>query len=177
MPLSRRSARTYARHDARGRRQVLPRQRFHGGRTGAARSFARNARSALRVLHARETRDPQTAQRLSQEARFEVYAASVPRPALGARRPPGGDRTQDHAGRRRRRAPAVREAAMKTYAPKLDPSTTLLGTMMDVPLTIGWIFEHVQRNHGAREVAARLDDGSIFHYTYAGFGRRVAQLA
>ncbi|HMD03235.1 MAG TPA: long-chain fatty acid--CoA ligase, partial [Candidatus Baltobacteraceae bacterium] len=50
-------------------------------------------------------------------------------------------------------------------------------TMMDVPLTIGWIFEHVQRNHGAREVAARLDDGSIFHYTYAGFGRRVAQLA
>jgi fatty-acyl-CoA synthase len=51
------------------------------------------------------------------------------------------------------------------------------GTMMDVQLTVRWIFEHVQRNHGWREVASRNDDGTTFRYTYADFGRRVAQLA
>lgn len=40
-----------------------------------------------------------------------------------------------------------------------------------------WIFEHTLRNHGSREVVSRLDDGSIFRYTYADFGKRVAKLA
>jgi fatty-acyl-CoA synthase len=66
---------------------------------------------------------------------------------------------------------------MQTTRPALDTSTTILGTMMDVPLTITWIYEHVMRNHGAREVVTRLDDGSYFRYTYADFGKRVAQLA
>jgi len=49
--------------------------------------------------------------------------------------------------------------------------------MMDVPLTIRWIFEHALRNHGDREVVWRSGDGSIGRYTYADFGRRVAGLA
>ncbi len=61
----------------------------------------------------------------------------------------------------------------------LDARTaiTLPGTMMDVDLTISWIFDHVMRNNAAREVVSRNDDGSIFRYTYADFGKRVAQLA
>jgi fatty-acyl-CoA synthase len=59
----------------------------------------------------------------------------------------------------------------------LDLATTIPGTMMDVPLTIGWIFEHAVRNNPTREIVARLDDGSTHRYTYADFGRRVAQLA
>ncbi|MBD5633545.1 MAG: long-chain fatty acid--CoA ligase [Candidatus Eremiobacteraeota bacterium] len=51
------------------------------------------------------------------------------------------------------------------------------GTMMDVDLTITWIYEHVLRNHGTRHVVSRLDDGTTFRYTYADFGKRVAQLA
>ena len=58
---------------------------------------------------------------------------------------------------------------MKTFAPKLDPTSAIFGTMMDVPLTVRWIFEHAQRNHGDREVVSRLDDGSIFRYTYRRF--------
>jgi fatty-acyl-CoA synthase len=49
--------------------------------------------------------------------------------------------------------------------------------MMDVDLTITWIYEHVLRNHGTRHVVSRLDDGTTFRYTYADFGKRVAQLA
>ncbi len=59
----------------------------------------------------------------------------------------------------------------------LDTKTTIPGTMMDVPLTLTWIFEHALRNHGAQTIVSRLDDGSIFRYTYADFGKRVAQLA
>ena len=66
---------------------------------------------------------------------------------------------------------------MQTTRPALDLSTTIPGTMMDVPLTIHWIFQHAVNNHGAREVVTRLDDGSYFRYTYADFGKRVAQLA
>jgi acyl-CoA synthetase (AMP-forming)/AMP-acid ligase II len=51
------------------------------------------------------------------------------------------------------------------------------GTMMDVELTVRWIFEHVLRNHGGREIVTRLDDGSLHRYTYADFGTRVARLA
>jgi fatty-acyl-CoA synthase len=60
---------------------------------------------------------------------------------------------------------------------RLNTSTAIDGTMMDVPLNIRWIFEHVLRNSPNREVVSRLDDGSTFRYTYAEFGKRVAQLA
>ena len=66
---------------------------------------------------------------------------------------------------------------MQSTRPRLDSGTTTPGTMMDVPLTIRWIFEHNQRSHAAREVVSREDDGSIFRYTYADFGARVARLA
>jgi acyl-coenzyme A synthetase/AMP-(fatty) acid ligase len=49
--------------------------------------------------------------------------------------------------------------------------------MMEVPLTIRWIFDHVRRNHARREVVSREEDGSIFRYTYGDFGARVARLA
>jgi fatty-acyl-CoA synthase len=66
---------------------------------------------------------------------------------------------------------------MNTLDRGLDLSTAIGGTMMDVPLNIRWIFEHVLRNSPTREVVARLDDGTTFRYTYADFGKRVAQLA
>ena len=66
---------------------------------------------------------------------------------------------------------------MKMLDPRLDMSTAIPGTMMDVDLTIGWIFEHMRRNHGARTVVSRLDDGTTVRYTYADFAKRVAQLA
>jgi fatty-acyl-CoA synthase len=49
--------------------------------------------------------------------------------------------------------------------------------MMDVPLNVRWIFEHALRNNPSREIVTRLEDGSFHRYTYADFGRRVAQLA
>jgi fatty-acyl-CoA synthase len=66
---------------------------------------------------------------------------------------------------------------MATTRAALDLSTAIPGTMMDVPLTITWIFGHALNNHGGREVVSRLDDGSYFRYTYGDFGKRVAQLA
>jgi fatty-acyl-CoA synthase len=66
---------------------------------------------------------------------------------------------------------------MNSTETRLDLSTVVDGTMMDVPLNIQWIFEHVLRNSPRREVVSRLDDGSTFRYTYADFGKRVAQLA
>jgi fatty-acyl-CoA synthase len=63
------------------------------------------------------------------------------------------------------------------HAPRLDLSATIPGTMMDVPLNIRWIFEHAVRNNPAREIVARLDDGSTHRYTYADFAKRVARLA
>jgi YD repeat-containing protein len=66
---------------------------------------------------------------------------------------------------------------MKMMDPQLGLGAAMPGTMMDVDLTITWIFEHVIRNHGTRGVVSRLDDGSTVRYTYADFGRRVAQLA
>jgi len=62
-------------------------------------------------------------------------------------------------------------------APQLDLSTAIPGTMMDVQLNIRWIFEHAVRNNPGREIVARLDDGTLFRYTYADFAKRVAQLA
>jgi YD repeat-containing protein len=66
---------------------------------------------------------------------------------------------------------------MQTITSPLATGSPLLGTMMDVPLTIGWIFEHVVRNHAAKPVVSREDDGSLHRYTYGDFGKRVAQLA
>jgi fatty-acyl-CoA synthase len=57
------------------------------------------------------------------------------------------------------------------------PTATIPGTMMDVQLTIGWIYDHVLRNSGGRSVVSRSDEGPLFRYTYADFGERVAQLA
>ena len=59
----------------------------------------------------------------------------------------------------------------------IDPVSAMPGTMMDIELNIKFAFEHVMRNHGLREVVERTDDGSLFRYTYADFGKRVAQLA
>ena len=56
-------------------------------------------------------------------------------------------------------------------------SVPIEGTMMDVPLTIRWIYDHALRNNARREIVARLDDGTTFRYTYGDFGKRVAQLA
>jgi fatty-acyl-CoA synthase len=53
---------------------------------------------------------------------------------------------------------------------------TLPGLMMDVPLTITGILEHAVRNHPKREIVSR-DGANIVRYTYADFGKRVAQLA
>jgi fatty-acyl-CoA synthase len=66
---------------------------------------------------------------------------------------------------------------MQTTDTRLDPRTAIPGTMMDVPLTIRWIFEHALRNHAAQQLVSREDDGSLFRYTYGDFGARVAQLA
>ncbi len=49
--------------------------------------------------------------------------------------------------------------------------------MMDVQLTIRWIFEHALRNNGGRAVTSREATGELFRYTYTDFGKRVAQLA
>jgi fatty-acyl-CoA synthase len=60
---------------------------------------------------------------------------------------------------------------------RIDPSTAMAGTMMDVPLTIGWILECAVRNHARREIVSRSDEGKLFRYTYGDFAQRVAQLA
>jgi fatty-acyl-CoA synthase len=67
-------------------------------------------------------------------------------------------------------------AATLTAHPNPAPDAPF-ATMMDVPLTIRWLFEHNQRNNGRRTIVSRLDDGSTHRYTYADFGKRVAQLA
>jgi fatty-acyl-CoA synthase len=66
---------------------------------------------------------------------------------------------------------------MTTVDSRLNLATAIPGTMMDVDLNVRWIFEHAMRNNGAREIVTRLDDGSFHRYTYADFGKRVAQLA
>ncbi|MFY9779921.1 MAG: long-chain fatty acid--CoA ligase [Candidatus Baltobacteraceae bacterium] len=66
---------------------------------------------------------------------------------------------------------------MQTTNTPLDTSTAIDGTMMDVQLTIRWVFEHAVRNYPTREIVSRSDEGELFRYDYAGFARRVAQLA
>ena len=83
-------------------------------------------------------------------------------------------------GQHVRRAAAARDRRMPTVQTtpnfRIDPSTVIAGTMMDVPLTIGWILEHAVRNHARREIVSRGDDGELFRYTYADFAQRVARL-
>jgi fatty-acyl-CoA synthase len=55
-------------------------------------------------------------------------------------------------------------------------ATFLPSTMSDAPLAIGAIFEHAMRTHPRKEIVSR-DGGAIVRFTYAQFGRRVAQLA
>ena len=66
---------------------------------------------------------------------------------------------------------------MQLRRPALDLATAIGGTMQDVPLTIRWIFEHVLRNFGAREIVTRGDDGALVRHSYAQFGHRVVRLA
>ena len=53
---------------------------------------------------------------------------------------------------------------------------TLPGLMMDIPLTVTGILEHALRNHPRRQIVSREGRGLV-RLSYAGFGRRVAQLA
>jgi acyl-CoA synthetase (AMP-forming)/AMP-acid ligase II len=66
---------------------------------------------------------------------------------------------------------------VQTTDTRLDQGTPISGTMMDVPLTIRWIFEHAVRNYPRREIVSRSDEGALFRYDYAAFAKRVAQLA
>jgi fatty-acyl-CoA synthase len=49
--------------------------------------------------------------------------------------------------------------------------------MQDFALTIPTLLEHAAANHAATEVVARLQDGSIFRYTYAELANRARQAA
>ncbi len=62
-------------------------------------------------------------------------------------------------------------------APSAPSQPAIPGTMMDVQLTIRWIFEHALRNNGGRAVISREASGELVRYTYADFGKRVARLA
>ncbi|MGP6157851.1 MAG: AMP-binding protein [Vulcanimicrobiaceae bacterium] len=66
---------------------------------------------------------------------------------------------------------------MKKVSRPFEESEALPGSMMDVPLTVRWIYEHVARNHARRELVSRNEDGTLFRCTYGDFVKRVAQLA
>lgn len=51
------------------------------------------------------------------------------------------------------------------------------GLMQDIRLTIPSILEHAAKNHGNTEVVARLQDASVFRYTYADMASRSRQAA
>ena len=51
------------------------------------------------------------------------------------------------------------------------------GMMMDRPLLISTILQHVVRSYGDVEVVSRDTDGSLFRYTYGAMSRRVNRLA
>ena len=50
------------------------------------------------------------------------------------------------------------------------------GLMMDSPLTLSALLRHTERLHGAREIASRRADRSLFRYTYRDCLRRARQL-
>ena len=49
--------------------------------------------------------------------------------------------------------------------------------MMDYPLTIDRILEHVNRMYPKKHISTRLPDGSMHRYTYADLYKRVKRLA
>jgi fatty-acyl-CoA synthase len=53
----------------------------------------------------------------------------------------------------------------------------MTGLMMDYPLTLTHILERSAKIYPNREIASRLDDGSMHRYTYRDFHRRVHRLA
>jgi fatty-acyl-CoA synthase len=53
----------------------------------------------------------------------------------------------------------------------------MTGLMMDYPLTLTHILERSARIYPNREIATRVDDGSMHRYTYRDFYRRVHRLA
>jgi fatty-acyl-CoA synthase len=66
---------------------------------------------------------------------------------------------------------------MATLLPNQNPlGGTLPSTMSDQPLSIRAIFEHAMKNHPRKQIVAR-DGGEVRRFTFAEFGKRVAQLA
>ncbi|GAC1417698.1 MAG: fatty-acid--CoA ligase [Candidatus Velthaea sp.] len=65
---------------------------------------------------------------------------------------------------------------MASTIPNEKTVQTLPALMMDVPLSIRGILDHAVRNHPRRQIVSR-DGAGLVRYTYADFGRRVAQLA
>ena len=53
----------------------------------------------------------------------------------------------------------------------------MTGLMMDYPLTLTHILERSAKIYPSREIASRLDDGSMHRYTYRDFHQRVHRLA
>ena len=53
----------------------------------------------------------------------------------------------------------------------------MTGLMMDYPLTLTHILERAAKIFPDREIASRVDDGSMHRYTYRDFHRRVHRLA
>ncbi|PKO83936.1 MAG: hypothetical protein CVU17_04895 [Betaproteobacteria bacterium HGW-Betaproteobacteria-11] len=53
----------------------------------------------------------------------------------------------------------------------------MLGLMMNQPLLISGLLQHVDENHGDAEIVSRLTDGSIHRYTYHAAHRRTRRLA
>ena len=51
------------------------------------------------------------------------------------------------------------------------------GLMMERPLLISTILEHVEQQYGAQEIVSRETHGPLFRYTYADCARRARQLA
>ena len=53
----------------------------------------------------------------------------------------------------------------------------MYGTMMNAPLTLALIIEHVNRIHGDKQIYTLLPNGNVHSYTYSDFYKRVNQLA
>src|SRR5262252_2263942 len=54
---------------------------------------------------------------------------------------------------------------------------SMLGTMMDYPLTLHSILERIPSFYSTVEIVSRLPDASIHRYTYGDFYRRAMALA
>ena len=106
-----------------------------------------------------------SSERKTLPGRYHAFAVSSRGNATQAKQPPASLML----GQRKHNANAGIMRETKLYP--------LPSTMMEVPLTIRWIFEHAMRTHPHRELISRDLDGSITRITFAEFGERVAQLA